>query len=563
MHKHFDYVQAPNGARLQASALDTVFAAALAQFASVLLASFINGDYEFISALLITVLYYALPLTINGQTLGKKIYGLRVLPFEGDRALSWREALTRETVGKGISYITLGIGFFMILWRDDRRALHDLLSKTIVVQDAAVAERRKGFFAGLAKSVAVSSVLTASSLSYFYYSSFIADRLEAQLTAQGLKVGDVSGNLAKGFRISGLEVTNETDRVNFGTIDISFSDYTKIFSERTLTLNSVSFTNAEMTIKGGSGEGLLIGLLAMPFISQDEADDQGKSPKQRHQFKKIVLSSLTAENIKILDPSKTVEVRSIQLSEVVVEPLTMNVSWNSLKVRSSFADLDTGKVRFNKAEVDLSSPLTARLYQVPGVKLLKPIDLVAAFSFSKGKFENVQVNALENKITLTAQSGKNYQLWVSALSPTDYLENLPFDKISFYSSKTSPFELVTGSPQTASFEIGTAKFIYQDQPASPADPTSIFAAMLGSRIEAYHQAADAQYSLKLPPGFLSTLVMGGGKIELSSSQNLSPEEILYRLGAKNSQAISKFFVTPLRFPATQPTTQPTTQPATQ
>lgn len=549
MHDLKDYVQAPNGPRFQASAIDTVFAAALSKFAAVILASFIKGDYEFLSAVLITVLYYAFPLTVNGQTLGKKIYGLRVLPFEGDRSLTWKEALIRETIGKGIAYVTLCLGFFMILWRDDRRGLHDLISKTIVVQDAAVAERRKGFFAGLAKSVVVSSLMTVSSLAYFYYSSFIADRLEAQLTAQGLKVADVSGSLANGFRITGLELTNETDQINFGTIDFSFSDYAKIFSERTLTLNSLTFTNAEMKVQSGSGEALLVGLLAMPFMNNDGKD--GDSLNQRQQFKTIVLKNLKAENTKLIDPTKTTEVKLVQLSNVIIDPKTKDIFWESLKIRSPIADLDTNQVKIQKGEFKLKSPLTAKLYRIPGVTLLKPIDLVAAVTYSKGKIENLQINALENKITITAQAGKNYQIWVNSLAPADYLENLPFDKLSFYSSKASPFELITSTPQTASFEIGSANFIYQDQPQAVTDPRSIFAAMLGGRVEAYHQAADVQYALKLPPGFISTLLMGSGKLELSSSSNLSPEEILYRLGSKNTQAISKFFVSPARFPARQ------------
>ena len=545
MPSHVDYVQAPNGARLQASTLDTVFAAALAQFATVMLASVMSGDYEFIAAILITVLYYALPLTFNGQTLGKKIFGLRVLPIDEDRSLNIKEALIRETIGKAMSYIALGIGFFMILWRDDRRALHDLLSKTIVMQDAAVAERYNGFFAGLAKSVVVSGVLVIASISYFYYSSFIADRIEAQLTSQGIKVADVSGNFAKGFRFSGLEISNENEQIKFDTIDISFSDYAKIFSDQILTLNAVKFNNAEMTIKSGSGEGLLIGVLAMPFINpetqpeeQQEQQLAGQKPsKEKLRLKKIIFNNLIAENTKIIDLTKTIEVSLFHFGKLVVDPKTKSMGWDSLKIRSSLVDLDTKQANLDKGEVRLDSPATAKLYQIPGVTLLKPVDLVTAFSFSKGKFENLQINAFENKVTLTSGAEKNYQLWVSSLSPSDYLANIPIDKISFYSSTVSPFELITGLPQSASFQIGSANFVYQR------------AAVFDSRLEAHHQATDARYALKLPPGFLSTLVTGGGKIELSSSQNIAPEEILYRLGAKNPIGLSKFFESSSRLPA--------------
>lgn len=555
--RQVDYVRAPNGARLQASAIDGIFAAALSQFATVLLLSVTKTDLELLATVVVTVLYYAYPLTVNGQTIGKKIYGLRVLPYEEDRALNFKEALIRETVGKTISYTTMFAGFFMILWRDDRRGLHDLISKTAVVQDGAVAERQKNFIFSFAKSCAVSTFLTLATLSYFYYSSFFADRIEAQLTSQGLKVRDVSGSLAKGFKISGYEHTNESGTIHFGDVSFKFSDYSKMLSEKTLTLSSVSITNAEMKTTSVSGDMLLMGFLVAPFLGTQAAVEEhepqpDQSTRKKFQFETIRVKNFIASNAKIIDPKKTTDIRLVEFTDFAIDPLTKKVSWTKLNVQTSVFDLQTNKVSFHKGDLELSSAIAAKVHQLPGVNLKQPLDLIATFAIAKGQLLSLQINALKNTLTLTGGTQSNYQIWVTALAPSDYIDGIPFDKISFYNSKSSPFELVSASPQAATFQIGSSQFVYQPQKLTSGDPSSMFAPMLNSRVEAFHQTAEDLYTLRMPPGFIPTLILGGGKIELSSNKGLPTEEILYRLGAKNPLAMAKFFVSPPRVPASSP-----------
>ncbi|MFT4414233.1 RDD family protein [Fredinandcohnia humi] len=83
--------------------------------------------------LIIGILYFVVFQTkYNGQTLGKKITGIRVINVDGGNVSIGKMAL-REIIGKTISAIILLIGYLMAAGKA-KRALHDYLAKTVVVR---------------------------------------------------------------------------------------------------------------------------------------------------------------------------------------------------------------------------------------------------------------------------------------------------------------------------------------------------------------------------------------------------------------------------------------------
>jgi uncharacterized RDD family membrane protein YckC len=76
--------------------------------------------------------YYVLMVWKKGATLGKQAVGLRVLRGNGENMSLGRAAL-REIVGKFASGIILGIGYIMAAFSDKKRALHDMIADTVVV----------------------------------------------------------------------------------------------------------------------------------------------------------------------------------------------------------------------------------------------------------------------------------------------------------------------------------------------------------------------------------------------------------------------------------------------
>jgi uncharacterized RDD family membrane protein YckC len=87
-------------------------------------------------------LYCAYSLAADGRTLGMAIVGLRAVTKDG-RPLTTRQAIIRVLVTP-LSFLLFFIGFWLALFRRDRRALHDLIAGTAVVYawDARAAHLR-------------------------------------------------------------------------------------------------------------------------------------------------------------------------------------------------------------------------------------------------------------------------------------------------------------------------------------------------------------------------------------------------------------------------------------
>ncbi|MBI2590329.1 MAG: RDD family protein [Candidatus Blackburnbacteria bacterium] len=68
-----------------------------------------------------------------GQTLGKKVMGIKVVDAQG-KTPNMLTFFLREIVGKMVSGIILGIGYLMVLWDSRKQALHDKIASTYVVK---------------------------------------------------------------------------------------------------------------------------------------------------------------------------------------------------------------------------------------------------------------------------------------------------------------------------------------------------------------------------------------------------------------------------------------------
>lgn len=69
----------------------------------------------------------------RGGTLGMKLCGLRLLDWRQRLPIGYGRALLRLAAGL-VTVLTLGLGFLLVLFRRDRKSLHDLLAGTMVVR---------------------------------------------------------------------------------------------------------------------------------------------------------------------------------------------------------------------------------------------------------------------------------------------------------------------------------------------------------------------------------------------------------------------------------------------
>ncbi len=69
----------------------------------------------------------------QGATLGKKALGLKVISTSGTSPIGYGSAAVRY-VGRIVSAIPLGLGYFWMLWDKDKQTWHDKMASTYVVE---------------------------------------------------------------------------------------------------------------------------------------------------------------------------------------------------------------------------------------------------------------------------------------------------------------------------------------------------------------------------------------------------------------------------------------------
>ncbi|RYZ51653.1 MAG: RDD family protein [Proteobacteria bacterium] len=85
-------------------------------------------------SMVISGCYFGYFYSKKGASPGKSVMGLRLVDYQTGTNVSFTTGFLRETVGKIVSFLSLGIGFLMAAIRKDKRALHDLITDTQVVR---------------------------------------------------------------------------------------------------------------------------------------------------------------------------------------------------------------------------------------------------------------------------------------------------------------------------------------------------------------------------------------------------------------------------------------------
>ena len=81
----------------------------------------------------IPIVYFALSNYIsNGQSIGKKIMGIRIIAIYHHRIGLWH--CIERSLGYVASTLELMIGFYQVFWNPNRMTLHDRIAETIVIK---------------------------------------------------------------------------------------------------------------------------------------------------------------------------------------------------------------------------------------------------------------------------------------------------------------------------------------------------------------------------------------------------------------------------------------------
>lgn len=89
--------------------------------------------------------YFVLLTKFFAQTVGKMVFGLKVLTDSGEK-LDWVTVLFREMVGRFISNTFLHLPYIIVAVTPQHKAVHDFIADTVVVHEESYKETRKKRF---------------------------------------------------------------------------------------------------------------------------------------------------------------------------------------------------------------------------------------------------------------------------------------------------------------------------------------------------------------------------------------------------------------------------------
>ena len=79
----------------------------------------------------------------EGQTLGKRALGIRVVDFGGGEAIGYGRAAIRY-VGRFVSSLPFALGYLWMLWDGEKQTWHDKFANCVVVPEADYPIQRGG-----------------------------------------------------------------------------------------------------------------------------------------------------------------------------------------------------------------------------------------------------------------------------------------------------------------------------------------------------------------------------------------------------------------------------------
>jgi uncharacterized RDD family membrane protein YckC len=104
----------------------------IVMIAAQLLRGFDRDLGDFLAAPAILAYYVFFEGGVRGQTLGKRVFGLRVIDLARGGSIGVRRGLIRNLV-RVLSWLVFGLGYLWMLWDREKQTWHDKAAGSVVV----------------------------------------------------------------------------------------------------------------------------------------------------------------------------------------------------------------------------------------------------------------------------------------------------------------------------------------------------------------------------------------------------------------------------------------------
>lgn len=398
------YSEASVGQRAKVYLLDlTVWGALVALVQSIL----IELDSKLslgAAALIVYLAYFVVAPARAGQTLGKWMAGLKVVPSGLSQAQTsaWIfRLLIRETVGRAVAFAFFGIGFLVAFSRPDRRGWHEQISGTRVDTVDAVPSvgswlRPLAWWGGSALTtvcivhqVAYSPLLLRTAL----------EEVRTRALVPDLEIGRVRGGFMNGFEI---------DRVSFKS-PIGRTEWEEARFRVRVTLEPGEI---RVEFRGVSAKEARLYVLGQPrrfaieiLESLKAFFERGLATDLPEGFPPIVfvIGEADVSNLSVVSLDQPTVAALVadrfMIERAVYSPLQATATATRVYLSSSMIDVDLRDVSLESALVRLASP--TRILVKPELVprwIRRPIDVQLQGRINRGKWQELTVDAFRGTV---------------------------------------------------------------------------------------------------------------------------------------------------------------------
>lgn len=337
--------------RFAAMNLDMIIFGVLWQALSITLEKYVP-EYATPGQLLVLILvfsliYFVYPTKKSGQTLGKKLLNLKVVPKENDRdPLGWGQAFLREFLGKLLSCIPFFLGYIWAYFQRDGRAWHDFIGNTQVISlvwedEKTLAQKLQQVLLAIISIPAGVALITVA----FLYTSLPLDSIKEKIEASGIQVASLTGSLAGGLHFSEIRRQDQGQNFSLASVDVKFNLWA-LLTDSTFYIEKITADEGHLDVPEDFS---LVVILANLLAAAQFQGTGAKSLNPNLTMAKLHFKNIYFENNKkVLSHLQELSVKSLAIAdnELYLNELQIQIVGFVLKaqeVKSSFGRIEIGK----------------------------------------------------------------------------------------------------------------------------------------------------------------------------------------------------------------------------
>lgn len=443
---------APGGARLGAFIVDLVTIGVITSLASAL------GAPKIFESLL-SVLYFVVCHSTKQQTLGKHLFGLKIISTV-DETPSPGRILLRETIGRFLSAVVLLIGYLRGLFAEDSRTFHDMLAGTQVVSIRGTSRFESSVLQPVLIGLGVLATFVCVGIYVVLFTSVPLKSIAKQMELSGFEVEGIKGSLARGFSIERLGVKNaESGDLELNQVEVSY-DLFSIYKDDRYLIKNISVNSGYLKMHGNS----VPSQKKDKAVAENEPGDQSRPSRKKRESRPIVIERIDIANLQFEHP----KIKPFTLKRFFINE--MHFAKDKFSVDQVWIDSEYGSLNIGAMDVSNDMLTMSKLTQgtvktgIAPELIKKDITLEALMTANTKEkdIKSIYVALFDRRIQIK-NTAVGYSLNTYAFTPSQYFPKAPpLYNITLSAGGNNPLAFLMLMPTSGSFYLRSIPFKQND-----------------------------------------------------------------------------------------------------